>query len=376
MDESALPTRSSAPNPFVSVPEALEELRRGRMVIVVDDEDRENEGDLVIAAEHVTPEAVNFMALHGRGLICLSLTGERCDSLCLPQISGDNTSKFGTAFCESVDAREGTTTGISAQDRARTIRQAVDPNCRPSDLARPGHIFPLRARSGGVFARQGQTEASVDLARLAGLDPSGVICEIMNDDGTMARVPDLREFCQRHALRMTSVAELIRYRLATECIVTRTEDASVETEFGPFRAVSYHSQIDQNVHFALMRGNPAGSSRVPARAQLRCSLSDSLAVMACGCARSIRLSLKRIAEENLGVLVYLQQAGNSRHCSGKGTGALPVQDSFARYENIIAARILSDLGVRTVLEMTGGAGATALAESCGVEIAGQVCLEC
>ena len=207
--------------PFVSIPEAIEEIRAGRVLVVVDDEDRENEGDLTIAAEKVTPEIINFMATHGRGLICLTLTADRCDYLRLPLMTPHNTSNFGTAFCESIDAREGMTTGISAADRTRTILTAIDPACRPGDLSRPGHIFPLRAREGGVLVRAGQTEAAVDLARMAGLAPAGVICEIMNEDGTMARVPQLEEFCRRHDLKMISVAELIRYRLKHERFVRR-----------------------------------------------------------------------------------------------------------------------------------------------------------
>ena len=216
--------------PFVGIPEAIEEIRAGRVLVVVDDEDRENEGDLTIAAEKVTPEIVNFMATHGRGLICLPLTPERCDYLRLPLMSSQNTSNFGTAFCESIDARAGVTTGISAADRTRTILAAISPECRPEDLARPGHVFPLRAREGGVLVRAGQTEASVDLARLAGLAPAGVICEIMNDDGTMARVAQLREFCARHGLKMISVADLIRHRMKTERFIRRLAEGSIETE--------------------------------------------------------------------------------------------------------------------------------------------------
>src|SRR5580700_3123880 len=218
--------------PFVTVPEAIDEIRSGRILVVVDDEDRENEGDLTIAAEKVTPEIVNFMATHGRGLICLPLTAERCDYLRLPLMTPRNTSNFGTAFCESIDALEGVTTGISAADRTRTILKAIDPDCRPGDLARPGHIFPLRAREGGVLVRAGQTEASVDLARMAGLAPAGVICEIMNEDGTMARVPQLVDFCARHSLKMASVADLIRYRLKTERFIHRAAESCIETDFG------------------------------------------------------------------------------------------------------------------------------------------------
>src|SRR4051794_40181100 len=227
--------------PFVTVPDAIEEIRAGRILVVVDDEDRENEGDLTIAAEKVTPEIINFMATHGRGLICLTLTAERCDYLRLPLMSPRNTSNFGTAFCESIDALEGVTTGISATDRTRTILKAIDPACRPSDLARPGHVFPLRAREGGVLVRAGQTEASVDLAQLAGLMPAGVICEIMNPDGTMARVPQLEEFCRAHRLKMISVAELIRYRLQHERYIYRKAEGCIQTEFGEFRTIAYGS---------------------------------------------------------------------------------------------------------------------------------------
>src|SRR6204780_1226859 len=220
--------------PFVPIAEAIDDIRAGRMVVVVDDEDRENEGDLTIAAEKVTPGIVNFMATHGRGLICLALTAERCDHLRLPPISPQNTSNFGTAFCESIDARDGVTTGISAADRTRTILTAIDPAARPGDLARPGHVFPLRAREGGVLVRAGQTEASVDLARLAGLVPAGVICEVMNEDGTMEAVPQLVEFCARHSLKMASVADLIRYRSKTERFIHRAAESCVETEFGGF----------------------------------------------------------------------------------------------------------------------------------------------
>src|SRR5438128_4984516 len=244
--------------PFVSVPEGIEEIRAGRMLVVEDDADRENEGDLTVAAEKVTPEIINFMAAHGRGLVCLALTPERCDYLRLPLMSPTNTSTFGTAFCESIDAREGVTTGISAADRTRTILQAIDPECRPADLARPGHIFPLRAREGGVLVRAGQTEASVDLARMAGLAPAGVICEIMNEDGTMARVPQLEDFCTRHGLKMLSVAEVIRYRLRHERFIRRTVEGCIDTEFGEFRTIAYKSDISPELHMALVRGEVAG----------------------------------------------------------------------------------------------------------------------
>src|ERR1700687_5144414 len=242
--------------PFCEVPVALEEMRAGRMVVVVDDEDRENEGDLTMAAEKITPEAINFMARFGRGLICLSLTEERCDYLRLAPMTNANESPFGTAFTESIEAREGVTTGISAADRARTIQVAVDPASSPADLVRPGHIFPLRARSGGVLVRAGQTEASVDLARMAGLNPSGVICEIMRDDGEMARIPDLIPFCKEHGLKILTVAELIRYRLRNERYIVRAGESRIQTRFGEFRMIAYESEVNGGEsHIALVRGD-------------------------------------------------------------------------------------------------------------------------
>ncbi len=237
--------------PFATVEEALEEIRQGRQIVLVDDEDRENEGDLTMAAEKITPEAVNFMAKHGRGLVCLALTEERCDELALPLMSPVNTSNYGTAFTESIDARRGTTTGISAADRAITILAAIDPSSRPTDLARPGHIFPLRARNGGVMVRAGQTEASVDLARIAGMTPAGVICEIMNDDGTMARLPQLAAFCREHGLKLLTVAELIRYRMKNERYVRRVAEAALPTRYGDFRMIVYASDVDSEQHIAL-----------------------------------------------------------------------------------------------------------------------------
>src|SRR6202451_2322271 len=240
--------------PFATIPEALDDFRAGKMLVVVDDEDRENEGDLTMAAELVTPEAINFMATYGRGLICLALSPERCDALHLPLMSAQNTSRFGTAFTESIDALEGITTGISAADRSHSIRVAIDPKSTSRDLARPGHIFPLRAREGGVLVRAGQTEAAVDLARLAGLAPSVVICEIMNEDGTMARVPHLVEFCARHSMKMASVADLIRYRLKTERFIHRVAESCIDTELGGFRNIAYASDLNPEEHLALVRG--------------------------------------------------------------------------------------------------------------------------
>src|SRR6478736_322192 len=294
---------------FISVPEAIEEIRAGRILVVVDDEDRENEGDLTIAAEKVTPEIINFMATHGRGLICLTLTPERCDFLRLPLMSPTNTSNFGTAFCESIDARDGVSTGISAADRTRTILMAIDPSCRPGDLARPGHVFPLRAREGGVLVRAGQTEASVDLARLAGLTPAGVICEIMNDDGTMARVPQLVEFCNRHNLKMLSVADLIRHRMKHEKFVRRVAEGVVPTEFGEFRSIAYASDLNPEYHLALVRGDVAGKESVLVRMHSRCVFGDVFRSSQCECGQLVQNSLRAIAEEGQGVLVYLHETG-------------------------------------------------------------------
>src|ERR1700758_374324 len=241
--------------PLINVPDAIEEVRAGQMIVIVDDEDRENEGDLTLAADKVTPEAINFMAKYGRGLVCLAMTEERLEHLRIGPMTAENTSSYGTAFCEAIDAREGVSTGISAFDRARTIQVAIDPATRPSDLARPGHVFPLRARKGGVLVRAGQTEAAVDLARLAGLIPAGIICEIMREDGSMARVPDLTDFCRIHRLKMLTVAELIRYRMQHERYVHRIGEAMVDTRYGEFRLIAYESEVDGGEsHIALVRG--------------------------------------------------------------------------------------------------------------------------
>jgi 3,4-dihydroxy 2-butanone 4-phosphate synthase/GTP cyclohydrolase II len=314
--------------PFIDVPGALDEIRAGRMVVVVDDEDRENEGDLTLAAEHVTPEAINFMARYGRGLICLTLTEERADYLRLFPMTQQNSSRFGTAFTETIEAREGVTTGISAADRAHTIRTAIDPKSTAADLARPGHIFPLRARRGGVLVRAGQTEASVDLARLAGLDPSGVVCEIMRDDGEMARVPDLIPFCREHNLRILTVAELIRYRLRNERYIVRAGETIINTRYGEFRMIAYESEVNGGEsHLALVRGDlcpggcpafnegPAGlpgqshyrppcSHPVLVRVHTRCTAGDVFGAD-CHCRETLDQSMRIIAEEGCGALLYL-----------------------------------------------------------------------
>jgi 3,4-dihydroxy 2-butanone 4-phosphate synthase / GTP cyclohydrolase II len=296
--------------PFSDVPAVLEEIRAGRIVVVVDDEDRENEGDLTMAAEKVTPEAINFMARFGRGLICLSLTEERCNFLRLGPMTYDNESPFGTAFTESIEAREGVTTGISAADRARTIQVAVDPNSRPSDLVRPGHVFPLRARSGGVLVRAGQTEASVDLARMAGLNPSGVICEIMSEDGTMARIPELIEFCRAHKLLMVTTAEIIHYRMMKERLIERLGEAVVPTRYGDFRMIAYSSVLDGESHVALVRGDIETPNAAPplVRMHTHCLAGDVFGATWCECRSVLEESLRRIAEEGRGAVVYLHQA--------------------------------------------------------------------
>src|SRR6201999_53789 len=303
--------------PFTDVPGALEEFKAGRMIVVVDDEDRENEGDLTLAAEFVTPEAINFMSKHGRGLICLSLTEERADYLRLGPMTQQNSSRFGTAFTESIEAREGVTTGISAYDRSHTIQVAIDPLMTAADLARPGHVFPLRARRGGVLVRAGQTEASVDLARMAGLIPAGVICEIMNEDGTMGRVPDLTEFCKVHELKMLTVAELIRYRLQNERYVHRVAEAQLPTALGEFRMISYESEAgigeayggSGESHVALVYGDLERAQRagdpVLVRVHTHCLAGNLFGSSLCNCGATLDGSMRAIAEAGCGAIVYL-----------------------------------------------------------------------
>ena len=369
--------------PFCTVPEAIEEIRAGRILVVVDDEDRENEGDLTIAAEKVTPQIINFMATHGRGLICLAMTAEHCDFLRLPLISPQNTSNFGTAFCESVDARAGVTTGISAADRTRTILTCIDPAAKPSDLARPGHIFPLRAKEGGVLVRAGQTEASVDLARMAGLTAAGVICEIMNEDGTMARVPELGAFCARHGLKMISVAELIRYRLKHERYVHRIGEGFLDTEFGPFRTIAYSSDYPSEskaeTHLALICGEVAGQENVLVRMHSHCVYGDIFGSTQCSCGKMIRGSLRHIAQEGLGVLVYLHQTGLGFQLRPDGSGArrMVAHDTDQRplqHESGIGAQILTDLGLHTIRLLTNHPRKIVALEGFGIEIVGQEAL--
>ena len=365
---------------LASIPEALEDFRAGKMLVVVDDEDRENEGDLTIAAERITPEIINFMAMHGRGLICLALSPERCDELQLPLMSPNNTSRFTTAFCEAIDAADGVTTGISARDRALTIQTAMRPETRPSDLARPGHVFPLRAREGGVLVRAGQTEAAVDLARLAGFHPGGVICEIMNTDGTMSRMPELVEFCRTHDLKLISVADLIRYRLLHERVVHRHAEGSIRTEFGEFQTIAYSSSVDPDIHLALVLGDLLSASDVPVRMHANCTYGDVFGSLDCDCHDAIRGSLERIAKEGRGVLVYLHQSTAGLRMQRdkltphmRGATYSPSTDGHRKlqHEAGIGAQILADLGLSRVRLLTNNPRKIVGLDAYGIEVMSQ-----
>ncbi len=371
---------------FAEVAEAVAEIRAGRMVVVVDDEDRENEGDLTLAAEFVTPEAINFMAKYGRGLICLTLTEERADYLRLGPMTQENTSRFGTAFTESIEAREGVTTGISAADRAHTIKVAIDPGSTAQDLARPGHVFPLRARRGGVLVRAGQTEASVDLARMAGLISAGVICEIMNDDGTMARVPDLVKFCEEHKLKMVTVADLIRYRLQNERYIHRVAESLMPTEHGDFRMIAYESEVEGGEsHVALVYGDLAGSEPVTVRVHTHCLAGDAFSTTLCDCRAVVENSLRMIAEAGRGALVYLH---NGSKGFGIDHGVTPARVVFHREQRAreghedrtqrtlrqvgLGGQILSDLGIHKIRLLTNTPTHVPALQGFGIEIVEQV----
>jgi 3,4-dihydroxy 2-butanone 4-phosphate synthase/GTP cyclohydrolase II len=374
--------------PFATVEEAVEEIRQGRMVVIVDDEDRENEGDLVMAGEKVTPEAINFMAKFGRGLICLALTEQRCEELNLLPISPRNTSAFGTPFCEPIDARRGTTTGTSASDRATTILAATDPHTLPEDLARPGHVYTLRARTGGVLIRAGQTEASVDLARIADLSPAGIVCEIMNDDGTMARTPELREFCGQHRLKLLTVADLIRYRMQHERYVKRIAESMLPTQHGEFRMIAYASEVDHELHVALVRGDLAGAAPPLVRVHSHCLTGDVFGAVSCDCREIIERSLEAIAREDRGVFVYLHHTGRGFQIDSAAAapGDLPrilyhsrgqldrdlSRQRMVQRESGVGAQILIDLGLRRIRVLTNHPRKVVALEGYGLEIADQV----
>jgi 3,4-dihydroxy 2-butanone 4-phosphate synthase / GTP cyclohydrolase II len=375
----------SATRTFAPIEEAIEEIRQGRMVVVCDDETRENEGDLTMAAQFVTPEAINFMAKEGRGLICLALSPARCDELGLDLMAAKNESAFETAFTVSIEARSGVSTGISAADRARTIQVAIDPETSPRELVQPGHVFPLKARAGGVLERVGQTEAAVDLARLAGLNPAGVICEIMNDDGTMARVPDLTQYCERHGLKMITVADLVAYRRRHEKLVERVVATNLPTAFGEFVAVGYRSLIDHKHHVALVKGEVEGVGDVLVRVHSECLTGDVFHSLRCDCGEQLESALAMIEQEGRGVLLYLSQ-------EGRGIGLLNKLRAYKLQEegldtvdaNLrlglpadlrdygIGAQILVDLGLSSIRILTNNPKKISGLAGYGLSVADQV----
>jgi 3,4-dihydroxy 2-butanone 4-phosphate synthase/GTP cyclohydrolase II len=381
-------TQIATETPFATIEEALEDVRQGKFVVVVDAADRENEGDLTIAAQFATPEAVNFMATHGRGLICLCLTEERCEELDLRQMTDRNETPFGTAFTVSIEAREGVSTGISAHDRARTIQVAVDPSRGPGDLVQPGHVFPLRARPGGVLQRAGQTEAAVDLARLAGLNPAGVVCEVMKEDGTMARVPDLVEYCARHDLKMITVEDLIEYRRRTEKLVERMTSVRMPTAYGDFTAIAFREKLTGKHHVALVKGEVESEENVLVRVHSECLTGDVFHSLRCDCGEQLEQALAVIGSEERGVLLYMAQ-------EGRGIGLLNKLKAYELQENGldtveanlelgfapdmreygIGNQILADLGLSTIRILTNNPKKITGIEGFGLTVVEQVPIE-
>jgi len=373
---------------FNTIDEAIEDIAKGKMVILVDDEDRENEGDLCMAAEKVTPEAINFMAKFGRGLICLSLTPERVEKLKLPMMSEDNTSSFGTAFTVSIEAKKGVTTGISAADRAVTILTAINPGSTHEDLARPGHVFPLRAKPGGVLQRAGQTEGSVDLSRLAGMNPSGVICEIMNEDGTMSRVPELMQFAKHHAMKIVTIKDLIKYRTRIERFVHRTSATKLPTEFGDFTVIAYANDVDTNVHLALVKGDIGKDDAVLVRVHSECLTGDVFGSKRCDCGEQLHKAMDLINREGQGVILYMRQEGRgiglvnklkAYELQDKGLDTVEANIKLGFKPDLrdygIGAQILVDLGVRKMRLMTNNPKKIVGLEGYGLKVVERVPME-